>query len=194
MIYKILKTIYYGPTYIFELIYNKVLLKFYNVSIGKNSFIRGRLFIRNHGSITIGNDFTANCCLSANPVGGPYKTALVVGNGASLEIGSHVGISGTTIVCNQHIVIGDNVLIGTGCIIYDTDFHSLKYEDRMQDKDTSFKNLPVYIGEGVFIGARVIILKGVSIGKHSVIGAGSVIAKSVPENEVWAGNPAKKIR
>ena len=53
---------------------------------------------------------------------------------------------------------------------------------------------PVYIEDGVFIGAGSIILKGVRIGKNSIVGAGSVVAKSIPEGEIWAGNPAKRVR
>ena len=53
---------------------------------------------------------------------------------------------------------------------------------------------PVVIGGNVFIGARCIILKGVTIGENSIIGAGSVVTKSIPANEIWAGNPAKFIR
>lgn len=53
---------------------------------------------------------------------------------------------------------------------------------------------PVVIKDGVFIGAHCIILKGVTIGEKSIIGAGSVVTKSIPDGEIWAGNPAKFIR
>lgn len=52
----------------------------------------------------------------------------------------------------------------------------------------------VTIREGAFIGAHCVILKGVTIGKNAVVGAGSVVTKSIPDNEIWAGNPAKFIR
>ena len=51
----------------------------------------------------------------------------------------------------------------------------------------------VMIGDGSFVGANVTILPGISIGSNSIIGAGSVVTKDIPENEVWAGNPARKI-
>ena len=108
------------------------------------------------------------------------------GNG-KISIGNNVGISNTAIVSAESIVIDDNVMIGGSCKIYDTDFHSIRYEYRMQKPDTHIK-------EGAFIGAHSIILKGVIIGKHSVIGAGSVVTKSVPDDEIWAGNPAHFIR
>ena len=53
---------------------------------------------------------------------------------------------------------------------------------------------PVVIKDNAFIGAKVIVLKGVTIGENSIIGAGSVVTRSVPDNEIWAGNPAKFIR
>lgn len=56
------------------------------------------------------------------------------------------------------------------------------------------KCAPVVIGDNVFIGAKCIILKGVTIGENSIVGAGSVVTKSIPANEIWAGNPAKFIR
>jgi acetyltransferase-like isoleucine patch superfamily enzyme len=60
--------------------------------------------------------------------------------------------------------------------------------------DVNIPTKPVTIEDGAFIGGDVIILKGVVIGENSVIGAGSVVAKSVPPGEIWAGNPAKFIR
>lgn len=79
-------------------------------------------------------------------------------------------------------------------MICDTDFHSIEYAYRIEKPDSHVKTAPIFIGEGAFIGARSIILKGVNIGKHSVIGAGSVVTKNVPDNEIWAGNPARFIR
>jgi acetyltransferase-like isoleucine patch superfamily enzyme len=52
----------------------------------------------------------------------------------------------------------------------------------------------IYIGENVWIGAGVTVLPGSSIGNNSIVGAGSVVTKSIPANEIWAGVPAKKIR
>jgi len=53
---------------------------------------------------------------------------------------------------------------------------------------------PVVVKDNAFIGARSIILKGVTIGNNSIVGAGSVVTKSIPDNEIWAGNPARFIR
>ena len=78
--------------------------------------------------------------------------------------------------------------------IYDTDFHSINYDDRVTNSDINPGVKPVEIKEGAFIGAFTIILKSVTIGEHSVISAGSVVTKNIPPNEVWGGNPAKFIK
>jgi acetyltransferase-like isoleucine patch superfamily enzyme len=84
-------------------------------------------------------------------------------------------------------------MIGGGTKIYDTDFHSLEPAIRLgEDNDISTK--PVLIKSGAFIGAHCIVLKGVTIGQYSIIGAGSVVTKDIPDWEIWAGNPAKFIR
>lgn len=189
-----LKKIIKLPVQIIERIHNCIVFSIYKVAHGKNIDIRGRIFIRNHGKIAIGDDFTCNCKMASNPVGGPYQTAFAVKAGAELTIGNHVGISGTAIMCNQKITIGDNVQIGSGCCIYDTDFHSTDYTMRRSMSTDVPKKAPVEIGNDVFIGARSMILKGVHIGKGAVIGAGSVVTKDIPEFEIWAGNPAILVR
>lgn len=55
-------------------------------------------------------------------------------------------------------------------------------------------NKPVIIGDNVFIGAHSTILKGVTVGNNSIVGACSVVTRSIPENEIWGGNPAKFIK
>lgn len=83
-----------------------------------------------------------------------------------------------------------------GVKVFDTDFHSLDYLVRLDfEKDMQIKKMAkVTIEHDVFIGAGTIILKGVTIGACSVIGAGSVVTKDIPANQIWAGNPAKYIR
>lgn len=79
--------------------------------------------------------------------------------------------------------------------MYTTDFHSLNPEVRSTVNDMKQrKSAPVVIMDHAFIGAHCIILKGVTIGKNAIVGAGSVVTKSIPDNEIWAGNPAKFIR
>lgn len=174
--------------------FNTFTFWFWHVEVGDAWDIRGRLFIRNHGNLHIGNGFTVNCNFRSNPVGGPYPSALDVNEGATLTIGNNVGMSGTVVMCNRSITIEDDVRFGSGCCIYDTDFHSLSYEKRIKKIDNDIKEKPVTIKKGVFVGARTIILKGVVIGEYSVVGAGSVVTRDIPSNEIWAGNPAQFVR
>jgi acetyltransferase-like isoleucine patch superfamily enzyme len=87
------------------------------------------------------------------------------------------------------IRIGERCLIGADVVIVDTDFHALDAA-RRDAGWTAIGCAPVEIGDDVFIGTRAIVLKGVCIGRGAVVGAGSVVTRSVPEFAVVAGNPA----
>lgn len=110
---------------------------------------------------------------------------------AILIIGNHVGISGTSIACSERIEIGHHVMIGSGCLITDSDAHPVHAYERRAGGCAKTK--PIIIGDDVFIGARAIILKGVHIGTGAVIGAGSVVTKDVLPHTIVAGNPAKPV-
>ena len=77
----------------------------------------------------------------ANPIGGDTVLRLVVGKGAELVIGNHVGISNSTIFSKNRIEIGDYVYIGGSCKIWDTDFHTLDPIDRMHNGDNIVKKI-----------------------------------------------------
>jgi acetyltransferase-like isoleucine patch superfamily enzyme len=125
-----------------------------------------------------------------NAVGGHAPVTLWVGPDATLSIGNRSGLSHATIVCLRKIEIGNDVLIGGGARIFDSDFHALY----ATVDGTKVAALPVKIEDDVFIGAHATILKGVTIGRGAVIGAGSIVTSSVPPHEVWAGNPARRIQ
>jgi acetyltransferase-like isoleucine patch superfamily enzyme len=92
----------------------------------------------------------------------------------------------------SRIAIGDNTKIAPSCIIVDSDFHCLDVDHRA---DPGFeRDNRVAIEENALIGMNCIILKGVIIGRYSMIGAGSVITKDVELNSICAGNPARLIR
>lgn len=143
----------------------------------------------------IGKEFTMGNWTRLNASGLKAKCKLEVRGNALLEIGENVGMTATTIMCFNHIKIGDNVKIGVGTHIYDTDFHNIDPVARQNgDRKETVKTRPIIIGNNAFIGAYCIILKGVSIGENAVIGAGSVVTRNVPANEIWAGNPARCIK
>lgn len=175
--------------------YNNYEFKKYKVKINGNYVINGRIIIRGgQNSINIEKNFHCNSGRYHNIIGGDDTTALVTRGYGNIFIGENVGISNSTVVSAKKIVIEKNVLIGGGCKIYDTDFHSINYDNRMCQPDLHIAMKEVLIKEGAFIGAHSIILKGTVVGKHSIIGAGSVVSGNIPDNEIWAGNPAVFIR
>jgi acetyltransferase-like isoleucine patch superfamily enzyme len=110
-----------------------------------------------------------------------------------IEIGDAVEINNNAFVKSEGpgIRIGARALLGSEVTIYDSDFHDLRAERRRGGQP---RMGAVELAEDVFVGDRVLILKGVRIGVHSVIGAGSVVSSSIPDGVIAAGNPARVIR
>lgn len=153
------------------------------------------IMVARGGKCSIGQNFAMNNGIKGNPIGCYQRCTLFVDRNAELKIGNNVGISQTALICHKSITIGNDVKIGGGVCIYDTDFHSLNPEIRKSKEDIKHRiEKPVIIKDNVFIGAHSLILKGVTIGENSIIGAGSVVTKSIPDNQIWAGNPAKFIK
>jgi acetyltransferase-like isoleucine patch superfamily enzyme len=127
----------------------------------------------------------------ANPLGLSNPSVLrALAPGASVLLGRGVGISGAIICAGVSIEIGEGTIIGAGAMLMDNDFHRPS-ADWNWATDYAIDARPIKIGRGVFIGARAIILKGVTIGDRAVIGAGAVVAKDIPEQHVAVGNPAR---
>lgn len=156
--------------------------------------IFGPLLIINRGKMTVGDKARINSGKYKNPIGGDTRSSIVVKPYAILTIGTNLRMSNSAIYCAQAISIGDNVMIGGSCKIWDSDFHPIDPVVRLATPNENFKTAPITIGNNVFIGGASIILKGVTIGDNSVIGAGSVVSGHVPPNEIWAGNPARFIK
>lgn len=115
-------------------------------------------------------------------------------HGAEINIGKNVQLNGTTIISAKKVVIGDNTLLGSNCIIMDTNIHPTDpfFRREVVSKHTSSKE--IIIGKNVWLGVNVIIMKGVHIGDNSIIGAGSVLTCDVAKNSIFAGNPAKLVK
>jgi acetyltransferase-like isoleucine patch superfamily enzyme len=113
--------------------------------------------------------------------------------GAAIEIGENFAMTGGSLVAAERISIGNYVNIGANSTVIDTNFHPLDAKARRETPQIA-ETAPITIQDGVFIGMNCLILKGVTIGQNSVIGAGSVVTRDIPANVIAAGNPAKAIK
>lgn len=181
-----------------DLMFGLLSAKLQDVRMGMANKFYGPLIVDNFngGIIEIGarNVFVSKSRYTALGVAKPCILRLLDDN-AIISVGNDNGFSGVVICAAISVKIGNGCLFGSGVTISDTDFHSLGLNNRRYNKEWSqIKRSPVNICDGVFIGSGAIILKGVNLGKNVVIGAGSVVTKSVPDNCVAAGNPAKIIK
>jgi acetyltransferase-like isoleucine patch superfamily enzyme len=128
-----------------------------------------------------GKIYAAN--LSVHPL--TYPVEIYAGPNAKVILGNVFLNQGVGIGCLSQVTIGDETMVGSETEIMDNDWHGFDGK--------ALKAEPVYIGKHVWIGFRCIILKGITIGDYSIIGAGSVVTHSVPPNAIYAGNPAKQI-
>lgn len=110
----------------------------------------------------------------------------------ALKIGNNSGIGKNSELYGD-ITIGDDVMMGTNCIIYTINHEFASTDVPMRLQGTQNKK-PVVIGNDVWIGGRVTILPGVHIGNGAIIGAGAVVTKNVPDYAIVGGNPAKILK
>ena len=168
------------------------------IILGKNVKIYGmpQLSLFKGCEIVIGDNVSLRSKSRGNAIGVNHRIVLTMHSSqAKIEIGNHVGMSGGAICCREHVTVGDNTLLGANTIIADSDMHPVKPDNRRYNNNPEdIPAKPVHIGRNVWIGADVFICKGVTIGDNSVIGAMSVVTRSIPENCIAAGNPAKVIR
>lgn len=112
---------------------------------------------------------------------------------AEITIGNNSGFSGTVIVAAENIKIGNNVLCGANALLTDFDWHQVDPYKRLHRIENS-ESRPIRVDDNVWLGVNVVVLKGVTIGENSVIGANSVVVKDIPPNVIAAGNPCKIIK
>jgi acetyltransferase-like isoleucine patch superfamily enzyme len=113
--------------------------------------------------------------------------ALIIGD--RVVIGSHANIR----ACGGTISIGKDTLIAQNVSIIAAN-HIISDRQPYRDLPWDMAKVGVEIGENVWLGAGVTVLPGCCIGNNAVVGAGSVVTKSIPGNEIWVGIPAKKLR
>jgi acetyltransferase-like isoleucine patch superfamily enzyme len=144
-------------------------------------YIRGMLpRVTAKGVIRVGGRFRIN--------GLQHRVDLGAADGGELVIGDDVFLNrGVFIYAMQRITIGDNARIGDLVSINDSDVHET-------EPGRSIRIEPVEIGRNVWIGRNAIVLPGVTIGDHAVIGAGAVVTSSIPDRVIAVGNPAHVVR
>jgi acetyltransferase-like isoleucine patch superfamily enzyme len=142
------------------------------------------------GGVMISNAGTLRLGRKVKLYGKPVPVELVALRGAELSIGDGTSINrGVSICAKQSIRIGSNCGIGNDCLIFDTDFHAPGDTARV-----AFDAAPVIIGDNVWLAARSVILKGITIGDGAVVCAGSVVATNVAPYTMVGGVPARLIR
>lgn len=167
------------------------------VSFGRGLEVFGNCIIRKHpqSHIAIGDGVqlfssswrssTANC----------FNCKLrTFHSTSSIIFGDHSCMTGGAIIARSKTIrIGARCLIAPGVTILDSDFHISWPPDRRNAWDTDLDK-DVVLEENVWIGMGCIVLKGVTVGKNSVIAAGSVVVNSIPANCLAGGNPAKVLK
>jgi acetyltransferase-like isoleucine patch superfamily enzyme len=184
-----IRKLIYTPYFLRDILFCFLFLKKWDSSWR----FKGLPLIQKHkkAKIIIGKKLVLCSNPKKNSIGVFQKVIIKALNPESkIKIGVNVGISGATI-SGISISIGNNVLIGSGVLITDSDAHPI--HPLLRYDGSYIVTAPIIIEDDVFIGARSIILKGVTIGKGSVVGAGSIVSKDVPPMSIVAGNPARVI-
>ncbi|MCP1300773.1 sugar O-acetyltransferase [Chryseobacterium sp. S0630] len=111
--------------------------------------------------------------------------------GYNIKVGENFYANHNLVILDcAKIEFGDNVFIGPNCSFY-TAGHPLDVQQRNEGLEYAH---PIKVGDNVWLGGNVVVLPGVSIGNNSVIGAGSVVTKDIPDNVVAVGNPCKVVK
>ena len=181
-----------GGTFVKKLLWIEPVLRSVCTSVGTGLRADRLPYMRGRGQIRLGDRVNLSgrsCFYFARVLGRPP------GNVPEIVIGNRVFIGdGCTFSCARSIRVGDDVLIAGRVRIHDNDGHPLDHALRLANEPSRFEDAqPVEIGSGAWIGAQVILLKGVRIGARAVVGAGSVVTKDVPEDSIVAGNPARTL-
>jgi maltose O-acetyltransferase len=152
-------------------------------SLGKKVRVWGRPIVKTNGRLLVRDRVRISSRVA--------RTELVAEQGGTLEIGESAYINyGCSISASKLVRIGPRCNIGTYCMIIDNAFHELAPERRHLRPESR----AIVLEENVWLGGRVIVLPGVTIGRDSVIGAGSVVTSDIPAGVVAAGVPARVIR
>jgi maltose O-acetyltransferase len=143
--------------------------------------LAGRARVLNQGSIFIEDGVKLD--------GSSVRIDLVAWKGGTISIGNGTFLNyGTNISAARSVAVGRDCRIGQYTLIMDTDYHTSGALDERGPSE------PIVIEDGVWLGARVIVLKGVRIGAGSVVGANSLVTRDIPAGVIAAGSPARVVR
>lgn len=166
------------------------------VSLGSNITCLGRPIVSVHpeSRLSLGDGIHLHSLPRSNPMG-CFQPCVIrtIAEDAKLAISEDVGLSGVAVVCASEIIIGPRTLVGSGAVIIDNDFHD-RLPSGAWGNDAKRTAQPIQIGSDVFIGARAMVLKGVSIGDRAIVGAGAIVTRNVPPGHLAVGNPARVIQ
>lgn len=164
------------------------------VTFGGNVTLIGLPLIQ--GDVTFGCSAVLVSLPLANPLG-IYRRCIFEAikfpnSNGIIRIGKNFSASGVCMVAQSSIIVGDNVTVGANATIIDNDFHAIDLKDRRANRPGIAS--PVVIESDVWIGAGALILKGVSVGRGSIVAAQAVVSKDVPRGSIVAGNPARIVK
>jgi acetyltransferase-like isoleucine patch superfamily enzyme len=154
-------------------------VRYPRLRIGRDAVLLGRIRIKQGTRVHLGDRVRIRQRVSFT-------------GGGTVAVGSDTLLNGCWIIAASRVQIGEFCLV-SDCGITDTDYHHL-HPERRHDPPTSATTAPVTVGRNVWIGLRALVLKGVSVGDDSVVGAAAVVRSDVPARCVVAGNPAEIVK
>jgi maltose O-acetyltransferase len=151
--------------------------------VGRRVRLRGKPAVTNRGRMVVGERVQLYSTIAT--------LELVSDSGGLLEIGERTLVNfGCSLVATELVRIGKDCHIGPYTMMLDNDFHRIEPERRLERPPSK----PIVIEDNVWIGARVIVTSGVTVGRDSCVGAGSVLTADVPPRTFVAGVPARIVK
>jgi len=174
---------------IINIFFSKVYYKMIFNGFGKNSFIKGKVWLTNPENITIGNSCQIGplCRLETFPNYANEKSfpKLIIGDKTSIQHAVHI-------YCKESVVIGEGCLIASGCMITDNNHGTDAIGDHYVNQPLNSR--PTIIEDDVWLGENVCVLAGSKIGKRSIVRSNSVVIGLIPSYSIVSGNPAVIIK
>lgn len=168
--------------------YMRLFCKLFGIAVGHSTVFYGTARIRRfrYAAVTIGNNCRFDSLPDRNAIGLKQPCQLTAEQDAKIVIGDDCGFGGTVLWSAISITIGNRVKIGANCLLLDHEGHP--------EDPRSGPPAPIIVEDDVWLGTNVVVLKGVTIGRGTQVGANSIVTKSLPPFSVAAGSPCRVIR